>query len=134
MTRSIKKRIDLETEAGPASARGLPEPHAQHHVVLQGWQGQAGHGQFALAIIFLEISIDFPHDAVQLSSNVPRNTEGLDPLSKIRPMRFANTPLPGYDPVEVEDLTRSYTTTTGQVISLMIMSNFLRLKSKYRRH
>ena len=63
MTRSIKKRIDLETEAGPASARGLPEPHAQHHVVLQGWQGQAGHGQFALAIIFLEISIDFPHDA-----------------------------------------------------------------------
>lgn len=53
---------------------------------------------------------------VQLSSNAPGNTEGLAPLDKIRPMRFANTPLPGYDPVDVVDLTKKYTQGPRKVL------------------
>jgi hypothetical protein len=33
----------------------------------------------------------------------------LDLLSKVRAMRFATTPLPGYDPIGVADLTLQYT-------------------------
>ena len=54
---------------------------------------------------------------VQLSS--PGCSTGPDPKSKVtrRPMRFVNTPLPGYDPVEVVDLTRKYTQSVPKVLS-----------------
>lgn len=64
--------------------------------------------------IMAELAWEMMLFLVQLSS--PGSSTGLDPKAKVKPMRFVNTPLPGYDPVEVVDLTRKYTQGEPKVL------------------